>query len=297
MKTVFFSCLVLMCVLSIGSSAQRVTVDPQRGNDFSKYKTYAWGVSQHPIRDPVWNQRIIMILDDELMRKGLTKVSPDAAPSLIVVYNASVKQDVSLEGSQESNENSTPKVWAGWCGPCRDLAAVVDKIGKLHHGFRKQVTLLVDLADPQHKMVIWHGMARELPFDESRNNIEKLQKMVAKMFKDYPTTNELASLVKNRVSDFNARSVGLLLLPEKMRAWRNLRDSNLNSGRGDFWNGNMKAALIHYYGGPERMRFQDARTWPSSVEVLISAHSAGINSFNSLSCSGKGIFSLEPMTR
>ena len=196
MKTVFFPCLVLMCVLSVGSSAQRGAMDSQCGNDFSKYKTYAWGVSQQPIRDPVWNQRIIGILDDELMRKGLRKVGPDAIPSLIVVYNTGAKQDVTPEGYGILHENSTPKVWAGWCGPCRDLAAVVDKIGKSHHGFRKQVTLLVDLADPQQKMVIWHGMARELLFDESSNNIEKIQKMVAKMFKDYPATNELASLVK-----------------------------------------------------------------------------------------------------
>jgi thiol-disulfide isomerase/thioredoxin len=194
MKTVFFSCVVLMCFLSIGSSAQKVTVDSQRGNDFSKYKTYAWGVSPDPIRDPVWNQWIIRIVDDELMRKGLTKVSHEAAPSLIVVYNTSARQDVSLEGQRVSNENSAPKVWAGWCGPCRDLTAVVDTFGNLHHAFRKQMTLLVDLADPQQKIVIWHGMARELPFNESSNNIRKIQRMVAKIFKGYPATNELASL-------------------------------------------------------------------------------------------------------
>lgn len=194
MKTVFFPCLVLMCLPSIGSSAQKIKPDSQSGNDFSKYKTYAWGITQHPIRDPVWNQWIIGILDDELVRKGLTKVNPDAAPSLTVVYNASAGQDVSLEGQRVSNENSAPKIWAGWCGPCRDLTAVVDIVGKLPHGFRKRVTLLVDLADPQQKMVIWHGMARELLFNESNNNIEKIQKIVAKMFKGYPATNELASL-------------------------------------------------------------------------------------------------------
>lgn len=195
-----------MCFLAIGSYAQKVTVDSQRGNDFSKYKTYAWGVSQHAIQNPVWSQRIVGIIDDELMRKGLTKVGHYAAPSVIVVYNTSANQDVSLDGYRESNENGMPKVWAGWCGLCRDLVAVVN-IGKSHHSFRKRVTLLVDLEDPQHKMVIWHGIARELPFNESSNNIEKIQRMVAKMFKGYPATNELASLAKTE-SDFNARSAG-----------------------------------------------------------------------------------------
>jgi Domain of unknown function (DUF4136) len=167
MKFRFVSLLMMMMVCLAGQAAlaQKVNVDWKRGDDFSKYKTYAWGTSPHPIQDPLWNQRIVGFVDDQMAQKGLTKVDPGANPDLLVVYNAGVKQNVSLEGYR-----------MGWYNAMGSIQQVVENEG----------TLVVDLADPQQKMVIWRGMASETLSDKSSKNIEKVQKMVRKMFEKYP---------------------------------------------------------------------------------------------------------------
>ena len=160
---------MVMSLLSVAAMAQKVNVDWKRGEDFSKYKTYAWGVSPHPIKDPLWNQRIIGFIDDQMAQKGLTKVEPGANPDLIVVYNAGVKQNVSLEGY----------TMGGWYNSMSTVQQVTTKDG----------TLVVDMADPRQKMVIWRGTSSDTLSDKSTKNIDKVQKMVKKMFEKYPPKN------------------------------------------------------------------------------------------------------------
>jgi hypothetical protein len=161
-----FSCLLLISMLSVTVLAQQVNVDWQRGNNFAQYTTYAWAPSPHPIQDSLWNQRIIDAIDTQLLQKGLQKVSPDANPSLVVVYNAGIRQNVSLEGYS----------MGGWYNRTATIQQVVERDG----------TLIVDLADPKTKMVVWRGVAQETLSDKSSKNIEKLQKMVKKLFAKYP---------------------------------------------------------------------------------------------------------------
>lgn len=166
MKSRFVSLLmVVICLLSVIALAQKVNVDWKHGDNFSKYKTYAWGASPHPVQDSLWNQRIIGFIDDAMAQKGFQKVDPGASPDLLVVYNAGVKQNVSLEGYR-----------MGWYNSMGSIQQVVANEG----------TLVVDLADPQQKMVIWRGTASETLSDKSSKNIEKVQKMVRKMFEKYP---------------------------------------------------------------------------------------------------------------
>ena len=148
MKSRFVSLLMmLICLVSVVALAQKVNVDWQRGDDFSKYKTYAWGTSPHPIQDPLWNQRIVGFIDDQMAQKGFQKVDPGAEPDVLVVYNAGVKQNVSLEGYS-----------MGWYNTMTSVQQVVENEG----------TLVVDLADPHKKMVVWRGMASETLSDKSK---------------------------------------------------------------------------------------------------------------------------------
>jgi Domain of unknown function (DUF4136) len=160
-----FVLMMLISLVSVVALGQKVNVDWQRGDDFSKYKTYAWGTSPHPIQDPLWNQRIVGFIDDQMAQKGFTKVDPGATPDVLVVYNAGVKQNVSLEGYS-----------MGWYNTMTSVQQVVENEG----------TLVVDLADPHKKMVVWRGMASQTLSDKSNKNIEKVQKMVKKMFEKYP---------------------------------------------------------------------------------------------------------------
>jgi len=70
MKSRFVSVLiVLICLVSVVAMAQKVNVDWKRGDNFTKYKTYAWGASPHPIQDQLWNQRIVGFIDDQMAQK------------------------------------------------------------------------------------------------------------------------------------------------------------------------------------------------------------------------------------
>jgi Domain of unknown function (DUF4136) len=163
MKIRWFALAVLLCLVPVVALAQQVNTDWKHGTDFSKYTTYAWGNSPRPVQDPLWNQRIVSDIDTALQGKGLQKVAADANPSLMVVYNAGVKQNVSYEGYR-----------MGW------------GMGEINPVTENEGTLVVDLADPQSKMIIWRGMSAETLSDKSQKNIEKVQKMVNKMFEKYP---------------------------------------------------------------------------------------------------------------
>ncbi len=165
MKTRFLILAGVLCLIPALALAQQVNVDWQRGTDFSKYKTYAWGVGTHPIPDSLWNQRIIDMVDGQMQAKGLQKVGLEQSPDLIVVYNAGLQQNVSYYG-----------YWSGWWMGTESIQQVIEKEG----------TLVVDLLDPQQKMTVWRGTATDTLSDKSEKNISKAQKMVNKMFQKYP---------------------------------------------------------------------------------------------------------------
>ena len=93
MKSRVLLALAMLGFLAAVLQAQHVNVDWQRGTDFSKFKTYAWGESQNPIQDDMWAQRVVGLIEDQLKAKGLATVDADVDPSLTVVYNAGVKQN------------------------------------------------------------------------------------------------------------------------------------------------------------------------------------------------------------
>jgi len=160
------SILTLICLFSAVAFGQSVNTDYDHSANFSNYRTYAWGASPHPINDSLWNQRIIETIDGALAGKGLQKVNLDQNPDLIVVYNAGVKENVSYQGY----------AMGGWWNRTASIQQVVEKEG----------TLVVDFADPHTKMIVWRGVAGDTLSNKSNKNIQKLQKMVAKMFQKYP---------------------------------------------------------------------------------------------------------------
>ena len=167
MKTTIALALALMCLLAVTVQAQDVNVDWQRGNDFSKYQTYSWGESQHPLKDDMWAQRVVGLIEDQLKAKGLTKVDAGASPSVVVVYNAGVKQNESLQGYR------TGGFFMGGSG---SIQKVVENVG----------TLVVDMYDPAQKSHAWRGVAEDTLSDKSDKNIKKVENAVKKMFEKYP---------------------------------------------------------------------------------------------------------------
>ncbi len=151
----------IMCLVSLTAVAQDVEakhdvkVNWVRGTDFSKYRTYAWGTSHQKTPDPAWNQHLIEDIDAALQAKGLHKVEMDGKPDLIVAYDTGGQPAYSIEGLTEVKEV-------------------------------KEGTLVVELVDSQFKKVVWSGIANDIVTDKPEKDLPKAQKIISKMFKQYP---------------------------------------------------------------------------------------------------------------
>jgi hypothetical protein len=163
--------VLLLC--STAALAQDVKYNYMPGTDFSKYHTYAWTPSPgniHP--DQIVDQEIKQAIDSQLAAKGLTKVTSN--PDLYVDYQIAVQQQ---------------RQWNGWGmgGGLRFGGMASATSSTINIG-----TLVVDIYDVATKTLIWRGDATRT-IDESSNqqkNIEKLDKGVAKMMKNYPPPNK-----------------------------------------------------------------------------------------------------------
>jgi hypothetical protein len=150
----------ILCLMPFASIAQEVVpyaksevkVDWERGTDFSKFKTYAWGTShqttpesKHPTED----------IDATLQSKGLKRVRMDANPDLIVAFSAGTKLVYPIQGYAKN-----PVL--------------------------KQGALAVQLVDPQSKKAIWWGIAEDTMTDNPDKDVLLIQKRISKMFEKYP---------------------------------------------------------------------------------------------------------------
>jgi Domain of unknown function (DUF4136) len=150
----------VLALMPLASTAQEVVpyansevkVEWVRGTDFSKYKTYAWGTPDQKAPDP---NHPLEDIDAALQSKGLQKVGMDMNPGLLVAFRVGNKQ-----------------------------VYVLQHIAK--NPILKQGTLVVELADPQLKKVVWWGVGEDTLTDDRDKDLPMIQKAVSKMFKDYP---------------------------------------------------------------------------------------------------------------
>ncbi len=158
--------LLFLCCASTLVLSQRVNVDWKHGTSFASFKTYAWGQSPQPLNDSLWDQRIVDAIDRALAGKGLKKVNIVDAPDLVIIYSAGVKQEITYAGFN-----------IDWYSPSSSTRREEnERVG----------TLVVDVADPSRKEILWRGTVKDALADRSEKNIAKLNKMVSKMFKNFP---------------------------------------------------------------------------------------------------------------
>jgi hypothetical protein len=160
-----FAMLLGTLVMAGAVSAQKVSSDYDSSTDFAKYKTYAWVLGSNVAKDPLWHQRIVGNIDRQLEAKGLRRVDSNA--DLYITYNSGLKEDVSIQGF------GTSRPWFGG-------SFSANKVTRL------EGTLVVDIFDAHAKQLIWRGIATETASDKRDKNITKLEKTVAKLFKQYP---------------------------------------------------------------------------------------------------------------
>lgn len=164
---VFLSLLFLASATAV--LAQKVTVDYDHNLNFANFKTYAWTTGT-PLKNQLWDQRVIDGVDQQLAAKGFQKVDANANPDLIVLYHAAIGQQVELNTNNMGG-------W-GWRWGGGMATTTVDKI--------PTGQLTVDIGDAKTKKLAWMGSSSDTLSDKPDKNQKKLAKALDKMFKKFP---------------------------------------------------------------------------------------------------------------
>lgn len=166
MTSIIAALLFLFCAGSV--FAQKVNTDWDHDANFSNYKTYAWIESKHPAASDLTNKRIVENINKQLAAKGFKNATDN--PDVFVVYNAGVKEQVSVEGYDYGYGRYR------WGGGMTTYTKVVELQG----------TLVIDLVDAHKKELVWRGTATDTLSDKPEKNAQKIEKATGKLFKNYP---------------------------------------------------------------------------------------------------------------
>ena len=159
-------------------SSMKVQTEYDRNADFKGYRTYAWllqqpGPEQPPeARDPRIREAVFRGVDQALASKGLTRVTPDQSPELLVAVHgwALNRIDVQTYGYHYA---ATPY------GFYPTMATPAVEVRQYKDG-----TLIVDLVDARSKQMVWRGTATDTfnPGMEAQKAAEAVSKTLA----EYP---------------------------------------------------------------------------------------------------------------
>jgi Domain of unknown function (DUF4136) len=159
--------IVFGLIAAHSALAQKVTLEFDRGADFSKYKTFAIREGELNSKNPALNSGLVKKqIDNDIRRaleaRGLTQVSGPSDLNVRYQFGAARKTEV----------ETYP---AGWYGRRTRLVRVPYSEG----------TLVIDLRDPSTRSLVWRTIASEEKTDATK--IEgKLDDMVKKSLEKYP---------------------------------------------------------------------------------------------------------------
>ena len=128
--------------------------------------------------DQLVDQAIMQAADEQLRQRGLTKVESNA--DLYITYQVviNLEKSVSLWGT-----GGDWGPWGGWGPSGGGIQSVQGQTSTVPVGI-----LVIDLYDVGRKQLVWRGDAMktiELKTDPDKN-YKNLQKVMAKLFKNYP---------------------------------------------------------------------------------------------------------------
>jgi uncharacterized protein DUF4136 len=151
-------CGVLGAVAAAQTPKYGVNVTAEKNVDFSKFKTYAWTVTQ-PSLDKVVDARVIAAVDRELAALGFTKAA-EGSSDVLVTYASSSRTDADIKAKPDS-KGSLPQYWVG--------------------------TLIVAMMDPASKKQVLR-LRIDQPIEIERAKLETtIDSAVNAMFAQYPT--------------------------------------------------------------------------------------------------------------
>ena len=171
---------IIVGLLAVAASAQKVQVGADRAVDLTKYKTYAWS-GEKATANPIIHQQIVDAVDRAMAAKGLTKVQAD--PQMIVTAVAAVEHDMHMS-------------YPSWSPGLNSINTGV--VANAQSWPITKGMLVIDISDPKTKNNLWRGTATDTlnhgptgDFARDAKNVEKnIKKAVEKMFKKYPYPNK-----------------------------------------------------------------------------------------------------------
>ena len=159
--------------------AQDVSVDFDKGYDFSKLKTYSITIGTTS-GNPLAEKRVITEIDETLAAKGWTKVDQTKADAVVMLHGASEKKQ-RLDAFYSGGYGGWG--YGGWGGMgmgSTTVTATDYKVG----------TLVVDIFDAKSKALVFRGTATDELSDKAEKDQKKIAKAADKMFKDFPSRIE-----------------------------------------------------------------------------------------------------------
>ena len=163
MRRWIVSVIGLLIVPAI-AAAQKVSVDADPSASFAAYRTYAWTAGT-PSPNPLSEDRIHASVDQQLAARGFTAAAnPDVYVATHVV-------------THEQKELVASGFGGGWGFGGYGTASVETYV---------QGTLVVDLYDAQTKKLVWRAKATQTVSEKPEKNTAKVNKMLARMFEQYP---------------------------------------------------------------------------------------------------------------
>jgi Domain of unknown function (DUF4136) len=163
----------MMFVFAGRLSAQQVKTDYDHNANFTQYKTYSW--EQVKTKDPLFVDRIKSAVNAALTSKGWTEVPSGGDVSIIAIQTTQDQQTLNTFYDGFGGGWGWRRFGGGGFGDATTTTETY-QVG----------TLVVDLFDTKTKQLIWRGTASDTLSNNSKKNIENLNKGVEKMFKKFP---------------------------------------------------------------------------------------------------------------
>ena len=176
----FLTLALAALALSTTAFAQKVKVEYDKKNDFSRFKTYYWARKPEEYLRPFLAAVVIGATDHNLQQIGLKKV--ESGGDILVSPYGSLDTEMAVSWSPDVYY--FPPLYGGglwWSQP------YFYQPGMSTSTILKKGTLVIDLADPHSKQLQWRGIATaKLDSTQKEKSLQVIEKAVAKMFKDYP---------------------------------------------------------------------------------------------------------------
>lgn len=177
--TIHMTILAAFLFMTACAYGQDVHYNYDRGANFAAYKTYQWvEIPGGAVPDQLIDRAIKRAAEEQLAQKGLTRVESNADLYIGYQFVLNLEKSISLWDTGGAGPG-----W-GW-DPFGGSRNVQGQTSTIPVGI-----LLMDLYDSGKKQLVWRGDAVktiDLKKDPDKN-YKNLQKVMAKLFKNYPPT-------------------------------------------------------------------------------------------------------------